>query len=155
MVGNPRDGVEGVFDHGLSILNHEPSDKQYSTILRTNQWARTVSYPPPMKKFIQSTLTSPPVCVASSGYLYDSTASEAEGLEVSSGQQQLLFSSSFLLFLAFIWTVCKRTDICHLFLSIIWDFDYSHVYTLFLFIRNCFWFCFVVFEGRLLESIVW
>ena len=92
MVGNTRDGVEGVFDHGLSILNHEPSDKQYSTIVRTNQWARTVSYPPPMKKFIQSTLTSPPVCVTSSVYLYDSTALEAEGLEVSSGHNNNIFS---------------------------------------------------------------
>ena len=30
MVGNPRDGVEGVFDHGLSILDHEPSQGSQS-----------------------------------------------------------------------------------------------------------------------------
>ena len=34
MVGNPRDGVEGVFDHGLSILDHEPSQGSQSNNTR-------------------------------------------------------------------------------------------------------------------------
>ena len=155
MVGNTRDGVEGVFDHGLSILDHEPSQGSQSNNTQDEPMSADGLLPSTNEKIHSehANITPSLCCVIRLFIRQHGFGGGGVGGVLRS--QQLLFSSSFLLFLAFIWTVCKRTDICHLFLSIIWDADYSHVYTLFLFIHNCFWFCFVVFEGRLLESIVW